>query len=87
MNKIKQSESELWAKRIKEQEKSGRSLASWCKENNLCRTSLYRWKKRLAPKSSQTPTKPFSRVMVVETPTGQGIDPVWTAKFLKELFR
>ena len=87
MSDIKIEESELWAERIKKQESSGLSQAAWCRENNLSRTSLHRWKKRLSPKPPRPEVKPFSRVMVVETPPERNIDPVWTAKFLKELFR
>ena len=92
MSNIRIKNLELWEKRIKEQESSGLSQAAWCREKCICRKNLSRWKSRLTAKSQQTKAPqpsatPFSRVMVVETPPERNIDPVWTAKFLKELFR
>lgn len=37
----------LWAGRISECRSSGQNVKVWCKENDICEQTYYRWQKRL----------------------------------------
>ena len=85
MNDSEKQRREEWENRIKEQRESGKSILQWCKEKGMSPNRFHRWKKHLSITAPKNPSS-FSRVMVVEQ-SRPPIDPIWTAKFLKELFK
>jgi hypothetical protein len=44
-----------WQRRIKAQEKSGKSIAAWCREKSINYKTFHRWKRNLKSKSSSVP--------------------------------
>jgi hypothetical protein len=51
-----------WRRTVAEQQRSGKSVAAFCRERNVCAASFFAWKKRL----SQAVTEPFVAVQVVD---------------------
>ena len=85
MNDSEKQKREEWGNRIKEQKESGKSILQWCKEKGINPSRFHHWKKYLNMTAPKNPSS-FSRVMVVEQSRPQ-LDPIWTARFLKELLK
>ena len=81
--KVKAAE---WAERIKRQEASGLDIVPWCEQENILSTRFYYWKNRLARQKSAD-NAGFSRVVANKMPKASDSmpDPVWVAKFVREL--
>lgn len=47
MNRKQAQRHELWRQRIAEQEKSGRPVSAFCREQDLNEATFYAWRKRL----------------------------------------
>lgn len=37
----------LWSERISACRDSGQSVKTWCRDNNVCEATYYKWKKKL----------------------------------------
>ena len=75
-----------WAERIKRQEASGLEIVPWCEQENILSTRFYYWKNRLARQKSAD-NAGFSRVVTSKASRTSSTmpDPVWVAKFVREL--
>ena len=43
----------LWKERIQEQSSSGMSMAAWCRQNHIKKSTFYYWKKQLHTQSRE----------------------------------
>lgn len=41
--------SKLWEKRLKNYEKSNKSVTTWCRENSVTKSQFYYWRNKLHP--------------------------------------
>ena len=68
-----------WRKLVREQGRSGQTVAAFCRERGLCAPHFFAWKKRLreagvGPEVARTPLGEFVEVQVVPAEWGQGGD-------------
>ncbi len=79
----KNTTAQTWRERIGDQQASGQTIRSWCRENGCHEHSFYWWRARLglSPVETKRPRRPrvakgvaFAK-LVVEPPTG-AVDPI-----------
>ena len=68
-----------WRKLVREQGRSGQTVAAFCRERGLCAPHFFAWKKRLreagvGPEVARTPLGEFVEVQVARAGWGQGGD-------------
>jgi len=66
-----------WRKLVREQGRSGQTVAAFCRERGLCAPHFFAWKKRLreaggGPEVARTPLGEFVEVQVAPAGWGQG---------------
>ena len=52
----------LWEQRIKEREKSGMSIAKWCKNNGINKGQYHYWNKRISKNSNNITENIFAEI-------------------------
>ena len=57
----------LWAGRISECRSSGQNVKVWCKENDICEQTYYRWQKRLFEMAKAQQEIQFAEVTPVQS--------------------
>ena len=57
----------LWAGRISECRSSGQNVKVWCKENDICEQTYYRWQKRLFEMAKAQQEVQFAEVTPVQS--------------------
>ena len=64
----------LWKERIQEQASSGMSMAAWCRQNHIKKSTFYYWKKRLHIESREIqPAAPqFAKLELPASPVPPG---------------
>ncbi|WP_333791866.1 IS66 family insertion sequence element accessory protein TnpB [Muricomes intestini] len=64
----------LWKERIQEQASSGISMAAWCRQNHIKKSTFYYWKKRLHIESREIqPVAPqFAKLELPASPVPSG---------------
>jgi hypothetical protein len=60
------SQSQIWLEKINQQEASGKSARTWCKEQGVSYQTFLYWRKRLSAKPSST--KPIKQSFFLELP-------------------
>ena len=75
MNSKQEQRRELWRQRIAEQEKSGRSVRAYCREQSVSEATFFAWRQRLGiqetpvsfalvePKTAAEPAPPIELIL------------------------
>ena len=77
---------EHWKALILRQKESENSISQFCEDNNLVKGQFHYWKSRL-DRPGHTKESPFSKVILKDDGRAGALDPIWVARFLKELLR
>ena len=57
----------LWAGRISECRNSGQNVETWCRENEVCEQTYYKWQKRLFEMAQAQQAVQFAEVTPVQS--------------------